>query len=308
MGDMRFPSPLRYPGGKGKLANFVKLVFCHNNLFDAEYVEPYAGGTGIALALLFDEYVSHIHINDLNHSLYAFWYVVLNETEALCNRIRDTAVTMEEWYRQRAIQEQAAEVSLLDLGFSTFFLNRTNRSGILKGGVIGGKNQAGVYQLDARYNVDDLVWRIQRIARYRNRISIYNQDAADFIANVLPNLSDDTLIYLDPPYYVKGQDLYENYYDHNDHVEIATLVSQISQNWIVTYDNVPEIHALYSGYSNLTYDLSYSAAERYRGAEVMFFSPGIDIPDVSSPALVKRSTVNQYQVPLVIDRSILGHA
>ncbi len=296
--DMRFPSPLRYPGGKGKLTNFIKLIFCENDLLGAEYVEPYAGGAGVALSLLFDEYVSRIHINDISNSLHAFWHAVLNETDTLCARIRETAVTMEEWHRQKAIQEHAHEVSLLDLGFSTFFLNRTNRSGILKGGVIGGKNQAGEYRLDVRYNVDDLTQRIRRIAYYRDRICIYNQDAGQFLMDVLSNIRSNALVYLDPPYYVKGEGLYENYYGHDDHAQIARLVSGITQKWIVTYDNVPEIVNLYPNYRHLTYDLSYSAAERYQGAEVMFFCNDLIIPHVSTPACISRRTVNQYQVPL----------
>lgn len=295
---MPFYSPLRYPGGKGKIANFIKLVFVHNDLLDAQYVEPYAGGAGVAFALLFEEYTSHIHINDLSYPLYAFWHTALYETEAFCARIRDTAVTVDEWHRQREVQAQADRVSLLDLGFSTFYMNRTNRSGILRGGVIGGKDQTGSYKLDARYNKDDLIGRIKHIARYRSRISIYNQDAADFVKTVLPTLPDDALIYLDPPYYVKGQELYANYYEHRDHADLARLVAGIVRNWIVTYDNTPEITQMYRGYQHIVYGLNYSAAERYRGTEVMFFSNGLRIPNIDNPAKVSRQTVERLQIPL----------
>lgn len=292
---MRFHTPLRYPGGKRKLANYMKLVFRYNNLLDGQYVEPYAGGAGIALALLFEEYASHIHINDLSKRLYAFWHSVLYETEALCTLIQDTEVTMNEWYRQRDIQAQTDEVSLLNLGFSTFFLNRTNRSGILRGGVIGGKDQTGPYKLDARYNKQDLSRRIKRIARYKGRISIYNEDAADFITTIVSTLPNNTLIYLDPPYYIKGQELYENYYRHEDHERISTLVANINQKWIVSYDERPEILQFYDGYRHITYHLSYSATERYKGSEVMFFSDDLDIPVVTNPAKISNRTVSRLQ-------------
>ncbi len=202
---------------------------------------------------------------------------------------------MNEWYRQRDIQAQTDEVSLLNLGFSTFFLNRTNRSGILRGGVIGGKDQTGPYKLDARYNKQDLSRRIKRIARYKGRISIYNEDAADFITTIVSTLPNNTLIYLDPPYYIKGQELYENYYRHEDHERISTLVANINQKWIVSYDERPEILQFYDGYRHITYHLSYSATERYKGSEVMFFSDDLDIPVVTNPAKISNRTVSRLQ-------------
>ena len=295
---MPFLTPLRYPGGKGKLANFMKLVFRANNLLDSPYIEPYAGGAGIALALLFDEFASHIHINDLNRSIFSFWKSVLNETDALCRLIHDTPVTMREWEYQKAVQQRADQVTTLELGFSTFFLNRTNRSGIITGGVIGGKNQDGPYKLDARLNRENLESRIQRIARFRDRISIYNLDAAQFIRTILPGISHNALVYLDPPYYMKGQGLYENYYEHNDHLEIARLVAPIPQHWIVSYDNAPPIQPLYSLHRQITYNLSYSAGDRYSGSEVMFFSDGLVIPVVESPALIPFKRVFQALSPI----------
>lgn len=295
---MPFLSPLRYPGGKGKLANFMKLVFRENNLLDVPYIEPYAGGAAIALALLFDEFASHIYINDLNRSIYSFWYSVLYETDALCRLIQDTPVTMMEWENQQAIQQHADQVTILELGFSTFFLNRTNRSGIITGGVIGGKSQKGPYKLDARFNRDCLESRIQRIARFRDRINIYNMDAAQLINNVLPDISHNALVYLDPPYYVKGQGLYENYYDHKDHLEIAQLVAKIPQHWIVSYDNAPQIQSMYNIHRQITYNLNYSAGDRYSGAEVMFFSHKLVIPDVISPGMIHPKHVYKTLLPV----------
>src|SRR5713101_893183 len=174
----RYLSPLRYPGGKAKLANFVKLLLRTNHLCDGHYVEPYAGGASVALALLMGEYVTQVHINDLDLSVFAFWHSVLNETEALCRRIRDTRLSVAEWRRQRTIQRCAGQVGLLDLGFSTLFLNRTNRSGIISsGGVIGGLAQDGEWRLDVRFPRAGLVARIEAIASYRDRISLYNADA-----------------------------------------------------------------------------------------------------------------------------------
>jgi len=283
-----FMSPLRYPGGKGMIANFIKLILSANNLLDGHYVEIYAGGAGIAWPLLFEEYVRHIHINDLNKSVHAFWSSVLDTPEDMCKLIYDTPITMEEWQRQKAIQIDTSNHSILEIGFSTFFLNRTNRSGIISAGVIGGKKQTGKWKLDARFNRGDLITRIQRIARYSKRISLYNYDATDFIVNLLPSLPSKTLVYLDPPYYVKGQGLYENHYEHKDHVQIADLVStHIKQPWVVSYDATPEIMLMYGKFRNIQYDLSYSAQNRYAGSEIMFFSPHLTVPSIYHPARVK---------------------
>ncbi len=291
---MPFLSPLRYPGGKRKLANFVKLIFHNNNLLDGEYAEPYAGGASVALALLYDEYVRRIHINDLNYSVYAFWYSVLNETERLCRLINDTPVTMDEWHRQKEIQSDA-DVSLLELGFSTFFLNRTNRSGIISGGVIGGKHQTVEWKLDARYNKSNYIDRIKKVARYSKRISLYYLDASVFIREIIPQLSNQTLIYLDPPYFFKGQQLlYTNFYEPDDHKVVAGLVHNIQQSWIVSYDDVPEIRNLYDGFNYLDYGLRYSAQNRYRGSEIMFFCNELEIPDVVDPAKIRKNVFQRY--------------
>lgn len=288
------PSPLRYPGGKGKVANFLKLVFLRNNLIGQSYAELYAGGASVALALLYEEYASHIFINDLNYSIYAFWYSALNDTDALCTRIQNTAVTIDEWHKQKAIQI-SEQPELLDLAFSTFFLNRTNRSGIISGGVIGGKNQDGRWKLDARYNKPDLIGRIRKIGRYKNRITLTKYDAAKYINNVIPTLPQNTFLYLDPPYYVKGGELYEHFYKHDDHAEIAKLVREIENPWIVSYDAVPQIKVLYAGCEQLEYSLNYSAANRYKGSEVMFLSEQLVRPLVDTPANIDNKVVRRMQ-------------
>jgi len=279
------PSPLRYPGGKIRLANFMKQIMVENDLLNGEYVEPYAGGAGIAWSLLFDSYVSVVHINDINKSLSAFWNSVFNETESLCQLIQDTPVTIQSWHKQKSIQKDPSKASTLELGFSTFFLNRTNRSGIILGGIIGGKDQDGVYKLDARYNKEKLIRRIEKIASYKNKVRLYNSDALDFISSILPTIPERSLIYLDPPYYKKGANLYEDHYKHNDHVAIARSIQNITQNWIISYDNTPEIQSIYDGYEKVIYELSYSTAKRYSGAEVIFFSPKLSISKNQSPLL-----------------------
>lgn len=279
-----FYTPLRYPGGKGKLVPYLKKLLEANGLVDGVYVEPYAGGAAVAMELLLHEYVRKIYINDISDGVAAFWRSVLDDTDALCASIISAKLTMDEWRRQREIQLRAERVDDRALGFSTFYLNRTNRSGILNAGVIGGKEQLGTWKMDARFNAPDLVKRIHAIARIRNRIEFHQLDAISFIKTVTPKLPEKSLIYLDPPYYVKGSDLYLHHYQHADHVKVASKVAKLkSKNWIVSYDNAPEVQPLYSKFRNIVYGLSYSAQERYKGAEIMFFSDSLIIPAAIGP-------------------------
>lgn len=293
--ERRFPSPLRYPGGKGKISNYMKVLFIRNDLVGREYAEVYAGGASVALSLLFEDYASHIHINDLDPGVHAFWQAVLKQTEPLCRLIRDTPVSVEEWYRQQQIQD-AVEPSPLELAFSTFFLNRTNRSGIIQGGVIGGQEQTGKWKIDARYNKKALTRRIEKISRHAGRITLTRRDGAEYLREVVPTLPPGTFLYLDPPYFVKGGSrLYTNYYEDHDHVEVGEAIQAINDRpWVVSYDRVGEILDLYEGVDRIEYGLSYSAADRYRGREVMFFSDGLRQPEnVETPARLNNTAVRE---------------
>jgi DNA adenine methylase len=273
-------SPLRYPGGKGKLARFVAEVIRDNDLHDGLYVEPYAGGAAVAFELLLTGVVRHVAINDLNGPIFTFWRAVLDDTSALIKLIRETEVTMTVRDRAKRIFMENSGTSL-ELAFATFFLNRTNRSGILNGGPIGGVSQAGAWKLDARYNKEALIERIEKIARMRRFISLTNLDAVEFLNSMAPTWPKKTLVYLDPPYYDKGRDLYYNFYKHDDHANVAFATHNISNvRWIVSYDDVEPIRSLYQQVSCLRYTIGYSARERSRGAEAMFFSPGLIIPPV----------------------------
>jgi len=279
-----YNTPLRYPGGKGKFAPFVKELMEANDLY-GDYLEPYAGGCGVALDLLFNDHCKNIHINDLDVAVYNFWISVTSDTENILKLIHDTDVTIEEWHKQKKILASPNEHSQTEHGFATFFLNRTNRSGILKGGVIGGQNQDGNYKLDARYNKFALAKRIEKIGKFKDRINVYNLDALDLLKKVDSILPPDSLIYLDPPYYVKGQGLYRNFYIHDDHVQIRLALDKVRTKWIVSYDNCSEIKEIYSGYKQDDYSLNYSAYFKMKGSEVMIYCDSINQVEIPNKQL-----------------------
>jgi DNA adenine methylase len=274
-------SPLRYPGGKAPFAPFIAKVMEKNGLIGGHYLEPYAGGAGVALELLIEGQASHIHINDADPAIYAFWVSVTKHSDELLALLESTSITIEEWFRWRLVLREESKASLVEKGFATLFLNRTNRSGILKAGVIGGKNQNGDYKLDARFKKDVVAARIEAIAKHARNISVYCEDSLQLLNRCAEFLPMQSLIYLDPPYYVKGKGLYRNYYEHNDHVAIAKKLQQkiFKWPWVVSYDKVEEICAMYQMSQSLSYGLNYTAQRRYVGNEVMFFSRNVMVPD-----------------------------
>ena len=272
-------SPLRYPGGKNKVAKFMQQIIAINGLEGGVYVEPYAGGAGVALNLLLEGKVSKVIINDIDRSIYAFWYCVKHKPEELIKKIQSTQVTLNVWRRQKKVQDNKEKADIFQLGFSTFFLNRTNRSGIISGGPIGGFDQKSEWKIDARYTKKELIKRIRDIAKQRKKIEVYNEDARDLIKILSKRLNAQTLIYLDPPYYVKGEELYANHYQHKDHLLISDSVhGRKRPHWVVSYDAVKEIIGMYPGKKRF-FDLRYTAAEKQSiGKEVMFFSPKTKVP------------------------------
>jgi Site-specific DNA methylase len=275
---MRFPSPLRYPGGKYKISNFMKDIVIQNNLQGGTYIEPFAGGANVAFYLLFNSYVDRIIINDLDRSIYSFWFCVLNHTEQLCDMIQKTEVTIQEWERQKIVQSNKEKSKLVDLAFSTFFLNRTNRSGIINGGAIGGKKQDGKWKIDVRYNKNKLIERIKKISEHKDNISLYCADSIDFLNSISDVIDDKTLIYFDPPYYNKGSSLYVNHFNHQDHEKLAKFIQNMDCKWVLTYDYTPEILNMYNNTNKKILSLNYSVAKKVKGLEMFAFKSTVIIP------------------------------
>jgi len=267
-------TPLRYPGGKARFAPLVAEVMRSNGLIGGHYLEPYAGGAGLALVLLLDGLVECIHINDVDPAIAVFWRAATKHSDDLCRMVANEPVTMDAWYHWRAVMLGQVTAPELDRGFATLFMNRTNRSGILKGGVIGGKAQTGTYKVGERFLRDELCLRLNRIGQHSHLIHVYEEDARQLLVRCHQFLPMKSLVYLDPPYYVKGAGLYRNFYSHDDHEGIARLLSsqRFRRPWIVSYDNAEQIRDMYAYAQSFTYGLHYTAHRRYMGAEVMFFS------------------------------------
>jgi DNA adenine methylase len=271
--------PLRYPGGKRQLFDFVTKILEQNRLLGCTYIEPYCGGAGLALYLLFKDYVKRIILNDIDRYVYAFWYSVLNRPDEMCELVKKTTITVEEYKKQKEVYKNSDD--LFEIGFATLFLNRTNRSGILTGGPIGGYAQNGLYKLDCRFNKKSIIKAIKHIAIFKDKIELYNLDAVEFLANIRTRRIRKKVLFIDPPYYKKGKRLYMNFYKHEDHHRLAEFLT-IDFNrtpWLLTYDNAEEIRKMYAkrNVSCMYIEVNYSAATKRHEKELLFYNK-LEIP------------------------------
>ncbi len=262
-------SPLRYPGGKGKIAPFIKMLIKNTGNQNPVYIEPFAGGAGVAIELLLQDEVDEIVINDYDKAIYSFWRALIHESNRLLDLIEKTPVSIEEWRKQKDIYLNEGHKYSIELAFATFFLNRTNRSGILKAGPIGGFDQKGNYLIDARYNKKELIQRMEKICNQKKRIKVTNKEVISFIDNVIPKY-EKGFVYFDPPYYHKGPELYKNFFSEKDHQILAKKITEsVKCDWIVTYDLTDEIVRLYQDYDTKKFDLNYSVVNGRKKSEIL---------------------------------------
>lgn len=278
---MQIMSPLRYPGGKAKLYPYVKKILVENNLDgSATYIEPFAGGAGLAIKLLFNNNVKRIIINDIDPAIYCLWHAIINHTDDFCNLIENTELSINEWGKQKEIYKKADTSDLLVFAFSVFFLNRTNVSGVLKGGVIGGLEQKGTYKIDARFNKVRLKTLIKEIAIKKDMITILNMDANDLMNEPIISRHNKVFVFFDPPYVNKGAQLYQNFFNKDDHKVLFKTISKCTKRWITTYDMSNLIEGLYSKkYRGGKINLNYSVQTKRKENELIYFSRNLKIPD-----------------------------
>ena len=285
-------SPLRYPGGKTQLSRFVMQLLELNKLDNIVYAEPFAGGFGAGLDLLFNNKVKSVIINDYDIAIYSIWYAILHEAKRLIEDIKKTEINIGEWNKQKAIYNQVLEEKKYsyELAFATYFLNRTNRSGIITGGPIGGKNQSSRYKLDCRFNKNDLIDKIIKISKYKDRIQLYNLEANVLIEKIILNYRpNEIFVFFDPPYYEQGKNLYTNFFNHADHVKLQKTINCLSDYyWILTYDNREEIISIYNNYDKYLYSINYYASNVRKAKEILIHSDkvrldgldGVELEDV----------------------------
>ena len=266
-------SPLRYPGGKAALAGLFADLIKYLGIRNCTYVEPYAGGAGAGIALLREGIVKRLVINDIDPAVHAFWRQVVDHNTALVDWIAEVPLTLDEWRRQREVyRSRAADQAALGRAF--FYLNRTNRSGVLNAGVIGGQAQTGGYRIDARFNRETLCGRVQAIGDLRSVIEVTALDGRTVIQRHARRKS--SFLYIDPPYVHAGSQLYLNAFEARDHQALAEAVDRISEaHWLMTYDESPFIERLYAGHFQGRLSLNYSARYPGKASELLVASKAV---------------------------------
>lgn len=283
---MKNTSPLRYPGGKSAMSGLLGQIRKLNNLSSRSIAEPFAGGAGASLTLLYLEEVHEIHINDADPAIHDFWWSVIRSPKPFRKLIESSNLTISEWRHQKDLYRTRNKISRLRRGFAAFYLNRCNRSGIIiNGGPIGGLNQTGKWKLDARFNKFELAQRCERVAEYGERIHLSQCDGIGFIKGLK---ADRTFFFIDPPYFEKGKTLYLNALDPNYHATLATHMKSMREAaWVITYDDCPEIRSLYKGWASIRpFSLRYAAAERRKGREVLITPKWFRLPSSQSSAAI----------------------
>lgn len=271
-----FISPLRYPGGKTKMSDDIQAVVQQSFPTGQKVtlVEPYAGGAGASLKLLFMRVVDRIIINDLNDKIYSFWKVIKEEPDFLIDEIKKVKIDIDEWRRQKAIYKSDLS-SMNEIAFATLFLNRTNRSGILGGGPIGGTKQAGEYKVTSRFKKDAIISRIEKIKVLSNKIDVCNKDGIKLLKGLEQRKnSGQFFVFLDPPYYDKGSSLYFNHYKDKDHDNLCEFLKTTSLKWLMTYDDSEHIRELYQEFKMEKVVVNHSAYAHKKGKEFLI-SPAV---------------------------------
>lgn len=267
-------TPIRYPGGKTKIYPLVKSIIDTNGFGDRTYAEAFAGGAGLAMKLLLKGDVPSVVINDLDRAVYCMWDAIVNRSEDLCAFVSETDITVSEWKRHRETYRNQEGIGDFELGCAAFFLNRTNVSGILDGGVIGGVEQLGNFKIGARFSKPGLLSKIRAIAARRDDITICNLDAEAFIADELAD-EENLFAYFDPPYVKKGPGLYRSSFDEDKHRSLAKAIQGCKFPWIATYDDDELIETLYGENVRETFGVGYSAYKASRGKEKLILPPNV---------------------------------
>lgn len=287
-------NPLRYPGSKSKLYNYMVSLLKQEELLGCTFYEPFAGSASLSLSLLENDVVKKAVINERDPLIYSFWDSVFHYTDELIQSIEDTPITLETWYSisEYRNSEYLVGKTPVEKGFAGLFLNRTNFSGILKANPLGGKKQTSQYKIDCRFNKDRIIKSIISLSKFRDRIDIYGDDAIYFMESKLKYKRHNSyFVYIDPPYYKAGPELYRYYYRKDDHETLADYIKKKSFNWLISYDDTPEIRKLYHSSQFINLYLDYSVRTSKKGAEIL-------ISNLKIPPLTQEELDLQFEIDL----------
>ncbi len=265
-------SPLRWAGGKSKMIPFVNNVINQIENKNITFVQPFAGGAGVSLFMLGNSKVNKIIINDFDYGVYSFWHSVFFDNDNLIKIIEQTDVTMQQWLKRRQSLKSIQDLDTLQSGYTTFFLNRTNRSGILSAGAIGGLSQSGKWKINERFNKKTLINQIKNLKQYSHRVQIYNKTYNELYKCIS---NENLFSFVDPPYYQKGKSLYRKFFIHNDHLQLSQMMKNLNHQWILTYDLNDNIKKMYQWSNSMQFNIKYSVTKAFQASQLLIYSDGL---------------------------------
>lgn len=291
--------PLRYPGGKASLLNYVEKFITSNNISVQAILEPYAGSAAISMGLLRKGMISKAYINDSDQMVYAFWKTVLNNNEELIEMIDSLEVNLDAWfcYRKYLVDKPLTKFNEKDVAMAFLFLNRTSYSGIVKAGPLGGKKQQSRYKIDCRFNKENIKKKIEQLQEFSSRLEISNMEGIEFMKETIKK-TGDVFIYADPPYYNVGKLLYNQYFDDKKHIQLADYLKQVEeQPWLLSYNANEFIMNLYSDQKMVPIYLDYHTGPYRRNIMEYLFSNRVIPPfEARENKKVNHSNMEKNQI------------
>ena len=243
-------TPLRYPGGKSWLFEYVSAFLEFHDIHLGTVVEPFAGSASISVGLLKNKLADEAYICEKDPLISSFWDVALTANDELIENVRRLSVSISTWkkFKKYLRPDAVTRFSTMELATAFVFYNRTNYSGILKAGPIGGKRQESKYNIKCRFNKEYVCQKIATLDSLSGKIHVIRGDGIRFIREYSRRShGEDQFFYIDPPYYDAGKVLYRNYFEVEDHIRLANTLEPLTEPWLLSYDDVDFIHHTYEG-------------------------------------------------------------
>lgn len=213
-----------------------------------DYYEPFFGSGSIGFKVLEElDTDRRVSISDIDPGIVSLWKAVHESPDELCSRIKSFTPNVDDFY---SFQEtDGTDKSLtVENGFKKLALHQMSYSGLgaKAGGPIGGREQRGAYKIDCRYNVPTLTKNIGKLHTLMSRFKDLTIECKPVFSSLESIQRANSIVYLDPPYYVQGGALYANNMNVFEHQELAKRLNAAEYEWVLSYDDVEPIRQLYS--------------------------------------------------------------
>ncbi|MHB1439982.1 MAG: DNA adenine methylase [Cuniculiplasma sp.] len=267
-------TPLRYPGGKTWLLDYVKEFIKFHKLELKAIIEPYAGSASVSIGLLREGLVDKAYICEKDPLIVAFWNAVLNQNEEFVEFIQSLEVSLETWlsFKKYLIFDSVHKYNTVELAGAFLFFNRTNYSGIIKGGPLGGKKQQSSYKFDCRFNREKIIEKIQGLHNLEGRLHVAEVDGISFMQRITSGTAENLLFYVDPPYYGAGRELYRYFFTDGDHENLSIFLKKLEHPWLLSYDDAEFIRDLYTNNEKFPVYTDYQSGNLRRNVRELLIS------------------------------------